>query len=502
MKLLSGFSPNFRSPFSNIFQGLKLLVKDLKASQDDGTDKPSTEGLIDPAWEWQETVNSVLGAWRDTMDIFDDMKICEIFEEKGIQLEQETVHVLSFIQETSNQLLNQAKEEMVHMDVLCGPLPDMDLEGVMFQVDKKKLSSALRAIISNMIASSAKNSVLMINVKKLFAGPVDQKFTDNAGLDRVRIEIKNEKMNSSAYSFGDNSLFGTSAHFTSATDNDTGLGLWIASSTIREHPNGVVGLEKKTNATNPKFSSFCIYIELPATYSDPMTDQSRSLSSQRSKTKESATPQFDSEALTKSLMRLRAIRNNDEKFVPPEGIEEMPSAEDSDEQRPRESSLTPDGAVDAPAVPSPTLEESKSGPLVKLFNFTRVLVVDDAPLVVKMTVRVLKTMNIASEYITSLSGGEAIQIVEESMRNLPEKKIDAVFLDYVMPVVNGPMVASMIRKIGYTGLVIGVTALAEADDQEVFISNGADIVVVKPLQPATVQAALDTLLNRLDNSTK
>ena len=103
--LLRGFSSVFRSPFSNIFQGLKLLVKDLK---DTTTDLNGISNGPKPyPDEWQETVNNVLKAWRNTLDIFDDMLICEIFEDKAIKLEPETILVLPFVQDTATQLLSQ-----------------------------------------------------------------------------------------------------------------------------------------------------------------------------------------------------------------------------------------------------------------------------------------------------------------------------------------------------------------------------------------------------------
>lgn len=88
------------------------------------------------------------------------------------------------------------------MNVLGGPLTDIDFDGVFFNVDSQKLSSALRAIISNVLASSSKNSEVIITIRKVSVGPAEQKYCDNSGLERVRIEIQNKKMNTEAYSVG------------------------------------------------------------------------------------------------------------------------------------------------------------------------------------------------------------------------------------------------------------------------------------------------------------
>ena len=125
-----------------------------------------------------------------------------------------------------------------------------------------------------------------------------------------------------------------------------------------------------------------------------------------------------------------------------------------------------------------------------------ILIVDDAEMAVKMTVRILKNMNLASDYMRTTSGSDAIQIVTASMGD-PDAKIDAIFLDYVMPVVNGPTVAATIRQLGYTGVIIGVTALTEADAKDVFLGNGADVVTEKPLRPHAVEMALSTVVARM-----
>lgn len=96
----------FRSPFSNIYQGLKLLAKDLRMNIPVDADAAEKENF---RVDWIETVTNILGAWRNTLDIFDDMLICEIFEDKAIKLEPEAVPVLSFVQDTSKQLLSQVR---------------------------------------------------------------------------------------------------------------------------------------------------------------------------------------------------------------------------------------------------------------------------------------------------------------------------------------------------------------------------------------------------------
>ena len=59
--------------------------------------------------EWEETVRNVLSSWRNTLDIFDDMLICEIFEDKAIKLDPTKTPVLSFVQDAAKQLRSQVQ---------------------------------------------------------------------------------------------------------------------------------------------------------------------------------------------------------------------------------------------------------------------------------------------------------------------------------------------------------------------------------------------------------
>lgn len=90
----------FRSPFSNISQGLKLLAKDLQLNRE----MAQKDKFPD---DWRDTINNILSAWRNTLDIFDDMLIVEIFEDKAIKLEPQRLPVLLFVRDAAKQLLSQ-----------------------------------------------------------------------------------------------------------------------------------------------------------------------------------------------------------------------------------------------------------------------------------------------------------------------------------------------------------------------------------------------------------
>mmetsp|Transcript_32138 Transcript_32138/g.30630 ORF Transcript_32138/g.30630 Transcript_32138/m.30630 type:complete len:167 (+) Transcript_32138:3-503(+) len=58
---------------------------------------------------------------------------------------------------------------------------------------------------------------------------------------------------------------------------------------------------------------------------------------------------------------------------------------------------------------------------------------------------------------------------------------DALLMDSVMPIMDGPTATKIIRGLGYTGVIIGVTGNALPSDIDHFIAHGADRVLTKPM---------------------
>ena len=58
---------------------------------------------------------------------------------------------------------------------------------------------------------------------------------------------------------------------------------------------------------------------------------------------------------------------------------------------------------------------------------------------------------------------------------------DAILMDFVMPVMDGPTATKAIRAMGYSEPIFGVTGNGMKEDIEHFIAHGATGVLVKPL---------------------
>ena len=106
-----------------------------------------------------------------------------------------------------------------------------------------------------------------------------------------------------------------------------------------------------------------------------------------------------------------------------------------------------------------------------------VLIVDDTPLIRKFHRRMLLTYNVDCE--DAENGLQAVQKVKESLSS--NQHYDAILMDAVMPLLNGLDACKMLRLMGYSGKIFGVTGNAYPEDIDDFLAHGADEVFVKPV---------------------
>ncbi|MCL2211170.1 MAG: ATP-binding protein [Treponema sp.] len=122
--------------------------------------------------------------------------------------------------------------------------------------------------------------------------------------------------------------------------------------------------------------------------------------------------------------------------------------------------------------------------------YGRVLVVDD----VESNIYVAKGMLIpyGLKIDTSFSGFEAI----EKIRN--GNVYDIIFMDHMMPKMDGIEAVKIIRKMGYTNTIIALTANAILGRAKMFLQNGFDSFLSKPID----SRELDYLLNNFIKNRK
>jgi CheY-like chemotaxis protein len=88
---------------------------------------------------------------------------------------------------------------------------------------------------------------------------------------------------------------------------------------------------------------------------------------------------------------------------------------------------------------------------------------------------------------TARSGFDAIEKIKAG------SEYDIIFMDYMMPKMNGMEAVKIIRDLGYTRPIVALTASTPTGQQEIFLANGFDGFFFKPVDTRL----LNDLLNKL-----
>jgi len=73
------------------------------------------------------------------------------------------------------------------------------------------------------------------------------------------------------------------------------------------------------------------------------------------------------------------------------------------------------------------------------------------------------------------SGIAAIEKVESG------NKYDIIFMDHMMPVMDGVETTEKLREMGYDGAIVALTANALVGNEEMFTQHGFDHFISKPI---------------------
>ena len=83
-------------------------------------------------------------------------------------------------------------------------------------------------------------------------------------------------------------------------------------------------------------------------------------------------------------------------------------------------------------------------------------------------------------------GVEAVEAVERRMAE--GGTYDVITMDVEMPRMNGLEATRRVRELGYTGLLVGMTANALTEDVAALRAAGADVVLTKPISTVKLLA--------------
>lgn len=128
--------------------------------------------------------------------------------------------------------------------------------------------------------------------------------------------------------------------------------------------------------------------------------------------------------------------------------------------------------------------EQRDSKSESLLSGMRVLVAEDQLTLNKLTV---KQLEVAGAQVTPTFDGV------EALLQLKTQEFDLLLTDINMPQMNGYQLTQEARALGFTGLIVGVTAATIGRETDKLIESGADGVVSKPI----TMKALNSLLTEL-----
>ncbi len=86
------------------------------------------------------------------------------------------------------------------------------------------------------------------------------------------------------------------------------------------------------------------------------------------------------------------------------------------------------------------------------------------------------------------NGSAALNLYDQAMAD--GKPYEMIFMDMQMPVLDGYTATPMLRKRGYAGPLIALTANATEQDRELCLKVGCDEFISKPVQLQTLEQAV------------
>jgi CheY-like chemotaxis protein len=119
----------------------------------------------------------------------------------------------------------------------------------------------------------------------------------------------------------------------------------------------------------------------------------------------------------------------------------------------------------------------------EIMPYGKVLIVDDVEINLFVAEGLLTPYKVETE--TALSGFEAIEKVGSG------KKYDIIFMDHMMPKMDGLETTKRLRDSGYTGAIVALTANALVGHEELFLENGFDGFISKPIDVRLLNSSLN-----------
>ncbi|MCL2243214.1 MAG: ATP-binding protein [Treponema sp.] len=133
------------------------------------------------------------------------------------------------------------------------------------------------------------------------------------------------------------------------------------------------------------------------------------------------------------------------------------------------------------------LARRKRGQIVRNpMPYGSVLIVDDVETNLYVAMGLMKLYRLQID--TAMSGQEAIDKIKSG------KVYDIIFMDHMMPEMDGMETAKRLRAMAYNAPIVALTANALVGQSEIFLSNGFDEFISKPIDIRQLNSVLNKLI--------
>jgi CheY-like chemotaxis protein len=115
---------------------------------------------------------------------------------------------------------------------------------------------------------------------------------------------------------------------------------------------------------------------------------------------------------------------------------------------------------------------------------TRILLAEDNAAMAKLTTAQLQKLNAQVDHVEN--GRDAVDHGRKML-------YDAILMDIEMPEMDGLEAASQLRKCGYGGVIVALTARDRPEDRDRCLEAGCDLYLAKPYTPADLSGVLESI---------
>ena len=122
----------------------------------------------------------------------------------------------------------------------------------------------------------------------------------------------------------------------------------------------------------------------------------------------------------------------------------------------------------------------------ELMSYGKVLVVDDVEVNIYVVMGLLMPYELQVD--SASNGKEAIDKISEG------NEYDIIFMDHMMPEMDGIEATKIIRGMGYAKPIVALTANAVEGQAEIFLDNGFDDFISKPIDVRSMNLILNRLI--------